>query len=246
MSPKNRAISKWQACPPSTIFKGTFVSFFWGKSSYTWWRKSALHRVQQSQDLSGLGSNLVTPGTDGALRGTWQKGEQQLCLKSNRTCKGFLLLEVYSYYYFLFPLMLLCHMGVSKNRGKTPKMDGLFHGTPYSNGWFGFFSHYFWKHLYFRKGPSKIWMGANPNGPRSVSCDRAIRYSVFFENTHACSLIRRKFWMWDAIEIFKHSRGRGGGLLDTLARRTRKVALRSWGWEFLCPFWGFVPQGFVF
>ena len=24
-----------------------------------------------------------------------------------------------------------CHMGVSKNRGKNPKMDGLFHGKPY-------------------------------------------------------------------------------------------------------------------
>ena len=23
------------------------------------------------------------------------------------------------------------HMGVSKNRGKTPKMDGVFHGKPY-------------------------------------------------------------------------------------------------------------------
>ena len=29
MSPKNRAISKGKACPPSTIFKGTFVSFVW-------------------------------------------------------------------------------------------------------------------------------------------------------------------------------------------------------------------------
>ena len=26
---------------------------------------------------------------------------------------------------------------VSKNRGTTPKMDGLFHGKPYLNGWFG-------------------------------------------------------------------------------------------------------------
>ncbi len=26
----------------------------------------------------------------------------------------------------------------------------------------------------------KNWMGSNPNGPRSVSCDRAIRYSGFF------------------------------------------------------------------
>ena len=24
-------------------------------------------------------------------------------------------------------------MGVSKNRGKTPKMDGLFHGKPYEH-----------------------------------------------------------------------------------------------------------------
>ena len=23
------------------------------------------------------------------------------------------------------------HLGVSKNRGETPKMDGLFHGKPY-------------------------------------------------------------------------------------------------------------------
>ena len=26
----------------------------------------------------------------------------------------------------------------------------------------------------------KNWMGPNPNGPRSVSCDRAMRYSGFF------------------------------------------------------------------
>ena len=31
-----------------------------------------------------------------------------------------------------------CHLDVSKNRGKTPKMDGLmvYNGKPYKNGWF--------------------------------------------------------------------------------------------------------------
>ena len=32
----------------------------------------------------------------------------------------------------------------------------------------------------FWEVPSKNWMGPNPNGPRDVSCDRAIRYSGFF------------------------------------------------------------------
>ena len=35
-------------------------------------------------------------------------------------------------------------MGVSKNRGKTPKMDGLFHGKPYEQMDDLGFSPYFW------------------------------------------------------------------------------------------------------
>ena len=38
-------------------------------------------------------------------------------------------------------------MGVSKNRGNTPKMDGLFHGNP-MNKWMIWGYHYFWKHPY--------------------------------------------------------------------------------------------------
>ena len=37
-------------------------------------------------------------------------------------------------------------LGVSKNRGKTPKMDGLFHGTPIKHGMIWVFFPYFWKH----------------------------------------------------------------------------------------------------
>ena len=41
-------------------------------------------------------------------------------------------------------------MGVEpKIGGKTPKMDGENKGkTLWTNGWFGGFSHYFWKHPY--------------------------------------------------------------------------------------------------
>ena len=40
------------------------------------------------------------------------------------------------------------HMDVSKNRRKTPKMDGEKNGKPYYNGWFGGKHPYFWKHPY--------------------------------------------------------------------------------------------------
>ena len=43
-------------------------------------------------------------------------------------------------------LMCLNVMGVSKNRGKKPKMDDLY-GNPYSNGCFGGY-HHFQKHPY--------------------------------------------------------------------------------------------------
>ena len=39
-------------------------------------------------------------------------------------------------------------MGVSKNRGVSPKMDGENNGKPCQNGWFGGKTHYFWKHPY--------------------------------------------------------------------------------------------------
>ena len=44
------------------------------------------------------------------------------------------------------PAMLVqqrVYMDVSKNRGKKPKMDGLFHGTPYFLMDYLGFSHYF-------------------------------------------------------------------------------------------------------
>ena len=40
-------------------------------------------------------------------------------------------------------MFVYIYMGVSKNRGKTPKMDGENKGKPYWNGWFGGFSHIF-------------------------------------------------------------------------------------------------------
>ena len=40
-------------------------------------------------------------------------------------------------------------MDVSKNRGKTPKMDGENNGNAYEQmGWFGGKTPYFWKHPY--------------------------------------------------------------------------------------------------
>ena len=39
------------------------------------------------------------------------------------------------------------HMDVSKNRGKTPKMDGENNGKPYSNRMIWGY-HYSWKHPY--------------------------------------------------------------------------------------------------
>ena len=57
-------------------------------------------------------------------------------------------------------------MGVSKNRGKTPKMDDFFHGKPYWNGWFGdsaFPWYLSWKHIRIQSNDSahhvaeKIW-----------------------------------------------------------------------------------------
>ena len=44
---------------------------------------------------------------------------------------------------------LEAYTGVSKNRGKTPKMDGLFHGKPYEQmDDLGGKNPYFWKHPY--------------------------------------------------------------------------------------------------
>ena len=41
----------------------------------------------------------------------------------------------------------------------------------------------------------KNWMGPNPNGPRSVSCDRAIRYSGFF-GVRSGTVLLGISWNW--------------------------------------------------
>ena len=42
------------------------------------------------------------------------------------------------------------YMGVSKNCGVSPKMDGENNGKPYFNGWFGGKTHYFRKHPFLQ------------------------------------------------------------------------------------------------
>ena len=42
------------------------------------------------------------------------------------------------------------YMGVSKNGGVSPKMDGENNGKPYFNGWFGGKTHYFRKHPFLQ------------------------------------------------------------------------------------------------
>ena len=61
---------------------------------------------------------------------------------------------------FPFAELVRKYMGVSKNRGKTPKMDGWFHGEPYEK-WRIWGYHYFWKHPYSYVGRalvSKSWL----------------------------------------------------------------------------------------
>ena len=64
------------------------------------------------------------------------------------------------------------HMGVSKNRGKTPKMDGEDNGKPYQNGWFG--GTPIFGNIHIIHSPLADWGGACLTLPNCCNFDRIL------------------------------------------------------------------------
>ena len=68
-----------------------------------------------------------------------------------------------------------------KKRGKTPKMDGLFHGKPYEQiDDLGGFPHYFWKHAIVEVWTTKNWSKIIKNPGMNLANGLEHKRPIFF------------------------------------------------------------------